>query len=74
MTYRVLKQLFQAPSSSIVDGKVVTDPLWASRNVYIASPSTMPLWEFDNEDDANTKATELSDSDSSGREYIVVSI
>jgi hypothetical protein len=34
----------------------------------------MPLWEFDNEDDANTKATELSDSDSSGREYIVVSI
>ena len=41
--------------------------------MYIASSSTMQLWEFDNEDDADTKATELSEADSSGREYIVVS-
>jgi hypothetical protein len=73
MAYRVLKQLFQAPSSSVSDGVTFRDPPWAVRNVYIASSSTMPLWEFDNEDDADTKATELSEADSSGREYIVVS-
>jgi hypothetical protein len=34
----------------------------------------MQLWEFDGESDANTKATELSDSDSSGRTYKVIEI
>ena len=33
MAFRVVKQLFQAPSSSTA----FTDPPWASRNVYIAS-------------------------------------
>jgi hypothetical protein len=32
------------------------------------------IWEFDGESDANTKATELSDSDSSGRTYKVIEI
>jgi len=70
MTFRVVKQLYPAPSSSTT----FTDPPWAKRQFYIASSSDMQLWEFDNESDANTKATELSDSDSSGRTYKVTEV
>jgi hypothetical protein len=70
MAFRVVKQLFQAPSSSTA----FTDPPWATRNVYVASSSDMQLWEFANESDANTKVTELSDSDSSGRTYKVIEV
>ena len=70
MAFRVVKQMYPAPSSS---GDFL-DPPWASRNVYIASSSDMQLWEFADESDANTKATELSDSDSSGRTYKVIEV
>jgi len=70
MAFRVVKQMYPAPSSS----GDFSDPPWAARNVYIASSSDMQLWEFDGESDANTKATELSDSDSSGRTYKVIEI
>ena len=74
MAFRVVKQLLQAPSSSVSASITHTDPPWASRNVYIASSSDMQLWEFADESDANTKATELSDSDSSGRTYKVIEV
>ena len=70
MPYRVVKQMYPAPSSS----GDFSDPPWAARNVYIASSSDMQLWEFADESDANTKATELSDSDSSGRTYKVIEV
>ncbi len=70
MPFRVVKQLYPAPSSSAT----FTDPPWAQRQFYIASSSDMQLWEFDNESDANAKATELSNSDSSGRTYKVIEI
>ncbi len=70
MAFRVVKQMYPAPSSS----GDFSDPPWASRNVYIASSSDMQLWEFADESDANTKATELSDSDSSGRTYKVIEV
>ncbi len=72
MAFRVIKQLYPAPSSSAT----FTDPPWAARNVYVArlSGSGDQIWEFDGESDANTKATELSDSDSSGRTYKVIEI
>ena len=74
MAFRVIKQLYPAPSSSVSGGVTFTDPPWAKRPFYIASASNMQLWEFDNESDANTKATELSNSDSSGRTYKVIEI
>jgi hypothetical protein len=70
MTFRVVKQLYPAPSSSAT----FTDPPWAQRQFYIASSSDMQLWEYNNESDANAKATELSNSDSSGRTYKVIEI
>ena len=70
MPFRVVKQLYPAPSSSAT----FTDPPWAKRQFYIASASNMQLWEFADESDANTKATELSDSDSSGRTYKVIEV
>ncbi len=70
MSFRVVKQMYPAPSSS----GDFSDPPWAARNVYIASSSDMQLWEFADESDANTKATELSDSDSSGRTYKVIEV
>jgi len=68
MAFRVVKQLYPNPQ--------VGDPEWAARNVYVArlSGSGDQIWEFDGESDANTKATELSDSDSSGRTYKVIEI
>ena len=74
MAFRVVKQLFPSPSSSVSGSVTFTDPSWASRNVYIASSSDMQLWEYNNESDANAKATELSNSDSSGRTYKVIEI
>jgi|TARA_Y100000310_G_scaffold34743_1_gene32896 hypothetical protein len=68
MAFRVVKQLYANPQAG--------DPEWAARNVYVArlSGSGDQIWEFDGESDANTKATELSDSDSSGRTYKVIEI
>ncbi len=74
MPFRVVKQMYEAPSSSVSASITFTDPAWATRNVYIASSSDMQLWEFADESDANTKATELSDSDSSGRTYKVIEV
>jgi len=74
MAYRVLKQLFQAPSSSVSGGVTFEDPTWASRNMYIASSSDMQLWQFDTKAEADTKAEELSDSDSTDRLYRVEEI
>ena len=74
MPFRVVKQLYPAPSSSVVSGSTINDPPWASRNMYIGSSSDMQLWEFDNQSDANTKAAELSGSDSSNRLYKVIEI
>ena len=68
MAFRIVKQLYANPQAG--------DPEWAARNVYVArlSGSGDQIWEFDSESDANTKATELSDSDSSGRTYKVIEI
>ena len=74
MPFRVVKQLYPAPSSSVVSGSTINDPARASRNMYIGSSSDMQLWEFDNQSDANTKAAELSGSDSSNRLYKVIEI
>ncbi len=74
MTFRVVKQLFPSPSSSVSGSVTFTDPIWASRNMYIASSSDMQLWEYNNESDANTKAAQLSGSDSTGRKYQVIEV
>jgi len=74
MTFRIVKQLFPSPSSSVVSGSTVSDPSWAARNMYIGSSSDMQLWEFDNESDATTKMNELTGSDSSNRLYKVIEI
>ena len=74
MTFRVVKQLFPAPSSSVSGSVTFTDPSWASSNMYIASSSDMQLWEYNNESDANTKAAQLSGSDSTGRKYQVIEV
>ena len=70
MAYRVVKQLYPAPSSS----GDFTDPPWATRNVYVASSSDMQLCQFNNESDAIVKMNELTGSDSSGRKYQVIEV
>ncbi len=74
MAFRVVKQLFPSPSSSVNGRVTFKDPNWASRNVFIASSSNMQLWEYDTKSDADTKATQLSDSDSTNRIYKVIEI
>jgi|TARA_B100001079_G_C16308545_1_gene468967 hypothetical protein len=74
MAFRVVKQLFQAPSSSVSANVTFNDPNWATRNVYIASSSDMQLWQFESEVDAWTKAAQLSGSDSTDRKYKVIEI
>ena len=74
MAFRVIKQLFPAPSSSVSASVKFTDPIWATSPFYIASSSDMQLWQFNSESDANAKAAELSGSDSSGRIYKVIEI
>jgi len=68
-TFRVVKQLYPAPSSS-------SDPTWAMREVYIAriSGSSDKIWEFDAEEDAYMKMYNLSGSDDTNRRYKVVEI
>ena len=67
--FRVVKQLYAAPSAS-------SDPNWAARPVYVAklSGSADQLWEFDDESDAYWKMMQLSGSDSTGRKYKVIEI
>ena len=74
MTFRVVKQMYEAPSSSVSASITFTDPPWAARNVYVASSSGMQIWEFNNVSDANAKATELSDADSTDRLYKVIEV
>ena len=74
MAYRVLKQLYPAPSSSVSGGVTFEDPTWASRNMYIASSSDMQLWQFDTKTEADTKAAELRGSDSTNRLYKIEEI
>ena len=71
MAFRIVKQMFPAPSGSVSGSATHTDPWFARRNVYIASSSDMQLWQFDTEAEADTKAAELSGSDSTGRIYRV---
>ena len=70
MAFRIVKQLYPSPSSS-GDHQ---DPSWALRNVYVESTGSEGAWSFDNESDANAKATELSGSDSTGRKYKIISV
>jgi len=67
--FRVVKQLYPAPSSS-------SDPTWAMRDVFVAklSGSSDQLWEFDKEEDAYMKMYNLSGSDSTRRRYKVVEL
>jgi hypothetical protein len=74
MAFRVVKQLFQAPSSSVSASITFADPPWATRNVYVASSSGMQVWEFNNVSDANAKAAQLSGSDSTDRLYKVIEV
>ena len=74
MAFRVMRQLYNAPSASVSESVTWTDPPWAKRTVYILSSSDMPVWEFDNESDADTKAQELSGSDSMNRVYKVIEV
>ena len=74
MAFRIVKQMYPAPSGSVSGSRTHTDPWFAKRNVYIASSSDMQLWEYDSEGDANTKAAQLSGSDSTGRIYKVIEI
>ena len=74
MAFRVMRQLYNAPSSSVSESVTWTDPPWAKRKVYIMSSSDMPVWEFEEESDANAKALELSGSDSMNRVYKVIEV
>ena len=74
MPFRVVKQMYEAPSSSVSASITFADPAWATRNVYIASSSDMQLWEFNNVSDANAKAAQLSGSDSTDRLYKVIEV
>lgn len=67
--FRVVKQLYPAPSSS-------SDPTWAMRNVFVAklSGSSDQVWEFQYEEDAYMKMYNLSGSDDTGRRYKVVEL
>ena len=74
MAFRVVKQMYEAPSSSVSASITFADPAWATRNVYIASSSDMQLWEFNNVSDVNAKAAQLSGSDSTDRLYKVIEV
>ena len=74
MAFRVVKQMYEAPSSSVSASITFTDPPWAARNVYVASSSGMQIWEFNNVSDANAKAAQLSGSDSTDRLYKVIEV
>ena len=74
MAFRVVKQLFPAPSSSVSASVTFRDPTWATRPFYVASSSDMQLWQFNSESDAITKMNELTGSDSSNRKYKVIEV
>ena len=81
MTFRVVKQLSPAPTSSVDrNGNVFNDPYNMTReNIWVAklSGSADQLWEYSGsgaESNANTKAAQLSGSDSSGRKYKVIEV
>ena len=74
MAFRIVKQMYPAPSGSVSGSRTHTDPWFAKRNVYIASSSDMQLWQFNSESDAITKMNELTGSDSTGRKYKVVEV
>ena len=74
MAFRIVKQMYPAPSGSVSGSRTHADPWFAKRNVYIASSSDMQLWEYNSESDANAKAAQLSGSDSTGRTYKVIEI
>ena len=74
MAFRVVKQLFPAPSSSVSASVTFRDPTWATRPFYVASSSDMQLWQFNSESDAITKMNELTGSESTGRKYKVVEV
>tara|TARA_A100001011_G_scaffold367601_1_gene421162 strand:- start:2197 stop:2409 length:213 start_codon:yes stop_codon:yes gene_type:complete len=67
--FRVVKQLYPAPSSS-------ADPSWAMRDVFVGkiSGSVDQIWEFEREEDAYMKMYNLSGSDDTGRRYKVVEL
>ena len=80
MAFSVVKQLMPAPTSSVDrNGETWTDPWWASRDVYVGrlSGSGDQIWEYSGsgaESNADTKAAQLSGSDSSGRLYKVIEV
>ena len=81
MAFRVVKQLSPAPTSSVDrNGNVFNDPYNMTReNIWVAklSGSADQLWEYSGsgaESNANTKDTQLSGSDSSGRKYKVIEV
>ena len=71
MAFRVVKQLFPAPSSSVSASVTFRDPTWATRPFYVASSSDMQLWQFSTEAEAIAKMNELTGSDSTDRKYRV---
>ncbi len=79
MAFRVVKQLFPSPSSS-VSGRITSrDPFWAQREIYVGrlSGSDEQVWEFSSsgaESNDNAKAAQLSGSDSSNRLYKVIEV
>ena len=73
--WRVVKQLYPSPTSSVDrHGETFTDPWWASRNTYVAklSGSSDQVWEYTTEAAATSKMNELSGSDGTGRKYKVI--
>ena len=81
MAFRVVKQLSPAPTSSVDrNGNVFNDPYNMTReNIWVAklSGSADQLWEYSGsgaESNANTKAAQLSGSDSTGRKYKVIEV
>mgnify|MGYP000272966899 CR=1 FL=1 len=81
MAYRVVKQLMPAPTSSVDrDGNTFNDPWWVERNtIWVSkiSGSNDQLWEYSGsgaQSNADTKAAELSGSDSTNRLYKVIEV
>ena len=71
MAFRIVKQMYPAPSGSVSGSRTHADPWFAKRNVYIASSSDMQLWEFGTEAEAIAKMNELTGSDCTDRKYRV---
>ena len=79
MAFRVVKQLFPAPSASRSGSVTHTDPWFAQRKVYVGrlSGSNDTLWEFSGsgaEASASAKAAQLSGSDDTDRIYKVIEV